>query len=47
MKLHCAARDMSRDMSRKFNFVNIASGAICDIMPVALLSDYDTCAGAA
>jgi hypothetical protein len=34
-------------MSRKFNFVNIASGAFCDVAPAALLADYDTCARAA
>ena len=46
-ELHRAASGMSRDMLRKFNFVNIASGAFCDVTPAALFADYDTCAGAA
>jgi hypothetical protein len=46
-ELHVFSEGMSRDMKRKFQFVNISGGVFHDVTAAAVASDYNTNAAAA
>ena len=41
-ELSCFSEGMSKDMKRKFNFVNISGGVFHDVTHAAMVSEYDS-----
>jgi hypothetical protein len=46
-ELHVFSRGMSRDMKRKFQFVNISGGVFHDVTEAAIATEYTVNAAAA